>query len=647
MLITRVACCAASVAVVVALSACGGGGGGGGGGGASSPGPVIGAAADYWAADPNSVWLFNGRDNTQNTTYRNRITMGPSQVLGGRTLARFNDTLPFNDPSSVGSQYRSLDSDGIRIYLEDSPTSIDASYLELPAQIRQGSYLAFERIDAFPGGTETFQIHVDIIGFETLVLPAGTFVDALKTRHRFTVTAQDDEGNALGTAVLNLNFWYAKSVGPVKVTLDDPSAMPATDTVEELAGFIVPGIKAGVVGEFLLLDDLDSGSSALTTGRPGVASDGTGYLIAARRFDGSNAQIVATYLDSNGRAVWSKTVIDESGVTPLDGWYEHPVSVAFDGTNFWIVAKTSSLYSYTNILRQRVSPAGVLADPAGGVLIANGAWPVLASRPGSVLLVHVASAGSPTWESVLYATLFLADGTVARSEQEIARFGNASNGAAAVAVNGDRYLVTFEVADAYLLSRDLKAVRIDSTGSLLDSTPIEVSSAGEDQESSAVAPWGGTDFVSLWQDSRNYGFQNADIFGARISAGGLLLDDPAATGGVELNHEAEYRDGTAAATGVRGTLLAYTVGSYASLTTAPSGIFARVFEPNAEFSVSNPTSDGVLVGLVTNHDTSVLLMAPAAAANSESHLVVWVYNSSGTISKSVRGALVFPLYMSP
>lgn len=640
--------------VLLSLSGCGGGGGGGSSGGTAPPslGPVIGSAAEYWVDDPNAVWLFEGQDNAKtfgSKTYRNRITVGAPFTLAGRSLVPFLDTLPFNDPALVGPQYRSLDGDGIRIFLEDVPTTVAQSYTELPTQIRQGSYVAYEQTVSLPGGTETLQIVVNVIGFETLTLPAGVFRDALKVQHLFNVTEFDDIGELVGAATTTFHFWYAKGIGLIKVAIDDPSASPSLNTqVEELAGVMLPSVsvKAGVVGEFILLDNLASGSSNLTTGRPGVASDGNGYLVAARKYDGTTAQIVATYLNGDGRSVWSKAVIDQSGVTPLVSWFDEPVSTIFDGTNFWIVAKSSAQYGQTEILRQRVSPSGVLADSNSGVLVTNGFWPVLATNGSSVLLVYARFEGTPINGWILYSVLYDANGTVVRAEQSIGTLDSALE-SAAIAVNGGQYLVTYATGMPY--AQDLRAVRIDSTGTVVDTTPIAVSTAAESQNNCTVAPWGANDFVSIWADARQYGFQDADVVGTRISGSGILLDGPPNAGGVVLHRLDEMREGTASATGARGTLIAWTSGSFANplLTNAPTGIFGRMFSPGSPFAVSDPTAPGTLIGLVTENDFSVQLKAPAASANGAGHLVVWVYNSNDSLAKSIRGSLIFPPYASP
>jgi hypothetical protein len=620
--------------------------GGGGGGGTGSAGVVIGTAAEYWAADAAALWLFEGRDNAQGRGYRDRVTMGGALAIGGRTLERFEYSRPFNDPSFAGPQYRSLDADGIHAYLDVAPTSLASAYLELPAQIRQETYRAFEQTYPIAGGTETDSIDVTVAGFENLALPGGTFDKTLKVTQRYTITLTIN-GQTVG-ASSNLSIWYAKGIGIVRQVLDDPSTFPATTTyVEELAGVSLPAVRGGVIGELTLLDGLAPGVSSLTTGRPGAASDGTGFVVAARRMDVFSfaTQLVATYLDGAGRILWSQVVIDDLGLASPGSDYSDPVAVAFDGTAFWIVARTSTLNS-TTLVRQRVTPAGLLLDPSGGVAIADGVWPSLAANGSSVLLVLARNLGGPNFDWAMFATLYAADGSVLHAEQQIALPGNGNSGFASVTANAGQYLVSYEVGDP----RDVYALRIDGTGAALDPSSFVVSAAAQTQGDSAVAAWGASDFAAVWIDARNYagGLGQFDVFGSRISEAGAVLDGPPATGGVALNLRASERFGTAGAGGAAGTLLAWTGGSFVNLTTDPVGIFGRRFAPGAPLAVAAPADDGLVLGLLHIEDFGVRVMAPVAAASTAGHFVAWVHNTelSGAM-KSVRGVLVYPPVIWP
>jgi hypothetical protein len=70
---------------------------------------------------------------------------------------------------------------------------------------------------------------------------------------------------------------------------------------------------------------------------------------------------------------------------------------------------------------------------------------------------------------------------------------------------------------------DIYGARFTKEGQILDPSGIPVS----------VAPFGqtyvsltsnGTDFFAIWSDSRNFGFWQTDIYGARITANGAVID---------------------------------------------------------------------------------------------------------------------------
>lgn len=630
-------------AAVMLLVACSSGGGGGGDDPENSR-PIIGVASEYWSADTAGVWFYDGRDHQSGRTYRNRATIAPSMNLGGRTLIGFSYSLPFNDPAVAGTQYRSYETDGVHAYLEATPTDVAQSYLELPSDIRQGTYTAYRNTETAPEGTLTMQIDVTVVGFERLSLPAGDVVDALKAEQRFTATLT--AGGVTTSASSTLHLWYAKGLGIVKQTLDDPTAVPNVGTyVEELAGVMAGPTRAGVVSELRPLDDLAPAVSSLTTGRPGVASDGAGYLVAARRLNGATqeTEIVAAYVDGKGQTVWNKTAIANLGNATGTGSYDDPVAVAFNGSNFWIVARSSALNS-TTLLRQRIALDGTLLDPPGGTAIADGTWPVLASNGSSVLFLAARSEGEPLFDRGLYGTLFAPDGAPIHSEQLVALPGAGNSGYASATASGGQYLVSFQLAEP----RDIHAVRIGSTGTLLDLAPIVLSTGPNSRGNSAVAAWGATGFAALWPDARGYAGTGGgfDIYGARIDGGGSLLDGPPAGGGILLDRRASERFGVAAASGAKGSLLAWTRGSFSGSSTETSGVFARRFA-GGELAVADPASDGLLLGLASE-TPGARLMAPAVAASATGHLAVWVVNEEAAgQQKSVRGALVFPPLAAP
>jgi hypothetical protein len=75
--------------------------------------------------------------------------------------------------------------------------------------------------------------------------------------------------------------------------------------------------------------------------------------------------------------------------------------------------------------------------------------------------------------------------------------------------------------------KDVYAARVDAQGNLLDATPIVVGQGSFDQSFPEVA-WNGQNWLVVWNGGRVAGtYQTKDIFAARVSPSGVVLDTPA------------------------------------------------------------------------------------------------------------------------
>ncbi len=87
----------------------------------------------------------------------------------------------------------------------------------------------------------------------------------------------------------------------------------------------------------------------------------------------------------------------------------------------------------------------------------------------------------------------------------------------AVAFDGTNFLVVWQEG---ALTFDIKAVRVDQSGTVLDRPAIDVSSAPGTQFYPAVA-WSGSSYLVTWSDARS---GQSDIYGARVGSDGTVLD---------------------------------------------------------------------------------------------------------------------------
>ena len=104
---------------------------------------------------------------------------------------------------------------------------------------------------------------------------------------------------------------------------------------------------------------------------------------------------------------------------------------------------------------------------------------------------------------------------------------------AVVAFDGTNYLVVSTKVTSF--SHDIYGWRVTPTGQVLDEFPI--SSAAETQFLPAVS-FDGTNYMVVWTDQR-MGGQNYDIYGARVTTSGTVLD-PAGIPIATSSHAEEY-----------------------------------------------------------------------------------------------------------
>ncbi|MBM3315697.1 hypothetical protein FJY71_07680, partial [candidate division WOR-3 bacterium] len=92
---------------------------------------------------------------------------------------------------------------------------------------------------------------------------------------------------------------------------------------------------------------------------------------------------------------------------------------------------------------------------------------------------------------------------------------------AATAFDGTNFLVVW--ADQRAGSYDICGARVSPQGAVLDVPGIVVSDAPSWQRSPAVS-FDGANFLVVWADSRNTGGRVYEVYGARVSPAGVVLD---------------------------------------------------------------------------------------------------------------------------
>ncbi len=327
--------------------------------------------------------------------------------------------------------------------------------------------------------------------------------------------------------------------------------------------------SAAVLEEFLIDTSTSLAGAAYGQGEPSIAFDGTNYLVVWHDWRGGNDwDIYGARVSPLGQ------VLDSVGVaiSTAPGTELHP-AVAFDGANYMVVWEEASPNS--DLYGVRLDPSGALVDStelcisaspgrqAGPELAFDGSeyfvvWSdyrrdglspeiygarvdtsgVVLDTAGIPFLQEFRSGDLPSiafgeenylvvWSEAVYAESHIRGARVTPSGTVIDTLGlSISSGALAetrpsVAFDGVNWLVVWEDYNLDPFDADLRGVRVDTSGVVLDASDIEVSSATEAQQNPRVL-FDGRRYLVTWADSRS-GIEPS-IYGARVDTSGAVID---------------------------------------------------------------------------------------------------------------------------
>jgi len=240
---------------------------------------------------------------------------------------------------------------------------------------------------------------------------------------------------------------------------------------------------------------------------PAAAFDGTNYLVVWQDCRSSSFPVLLP--DIYGiRVNQFGGIIDSSAIAiscvPNIQWCP---AVAFDGTNYFVVWE--DMRDDVAVYGARVNQAGVVIDTQGimisGILLPGACSPAIAFDGTNYLVVF-----TDKYLMHAYGALVSPTGVVSDPFQ-ISQSMYAAN--PVVAFGDTNYLVVWGRSDIY-------AARVTPSGMVLDEFVI---SAAPDIQCSPSVAFDDTNFLVVWCDSRT-GFDSLDIYGARVSSEGVVLD---------------------------------------------------------------------------------------------------------------------------
>ncbi len=273
--------------------------------------------------------------------------------------------------------------------------------------------------------------------------------------------------------------------------------------------------QAGVV-----LDPLGIAISTATNDQdtPSITFDGTNYLTVWE--DGRHSRNIY-----GSRISRSGTVLDTGIVISNANDDQKVPSVSFDGTNYFVVWQDQRNSQNYDIYGTKVSQSGLILNPSGIAITTaanNQQEPSIAFGNSAYLIVWTDDRHDPL-DYDIYGTRVSSNGTVIDPAGSIisSRAISYTQSSSAVAFDGTNYLAVW--ADERNGDQDIYGARVNQAGLILDPASIAISTDTNNQHSPSVA-FDGNNYFVVWADERNFPAVYTDIYGARISQSGVVLD---------------------------------------------------------------------------------------------------------------------------
>ncbi len=321
---------------------------------------------------------------------------------------------------------------------------------------------------------------------------------------------------------------YPTSIQPpfdVKEAVRQFAQMPSVD-LDEPPTFLLDTFAAYVPA-------LDAQSNA------SIAYDGTNYLVVWHdgRSGYLNGDIYGARVDKNGRA------LDPAGF-PICRRPNHQgyPSVAFDGGNYLVVWQDARIDTAYDVYGARVNRAGKVLDTVGipiSPAVHAQKFPSVAFDGRNFLVVWQDCRGNGSTVDI-YASRVSSAGTVVDAAGIIVSAAGGNQVNPSIASDATSSLVVWQDYRSNPSYSDIYGARVSQSGTVLEPAGVSISVANKDQRCPALV-FGVADYLVLWNDFR--GSDSSDIYGARVSRTGVVLD----TAGIVISalaNRQEYPSGT-------------------------------------------------------------------------------------------------------
>ena len=251
---------------------------------------------------------------------------------------------------------------------------------------------------------------------------------------------------------------------------------------------------------------------------PAVAYNGIDYLVVFQ--DRRNSVETDIY---GARVTPSGNVLDPEGIaiSTAQGYQRHP-SVVSNGSDFLVVwqdlrAGTPDIYG------ARVDQNGIVLEPDGIAVCTapqSQEFPSVACDGTDYFAVWHDARDSAATQYDIYGARVRADGFLLDTNGVAIFVDTAQQIEPSVTSNGTDYFIVWEDRRAQVLS--IMGARVDSSANVLDPNGIKISGNPSMMEWLPSVAFNGTDYLAVWADDRNGTYP--DIYGARVNQYGIVLD---------------------------------------------------------------------------------------------------------------------------
>jgi len=205
------------------------------------------------------------------------------------------------------------------------------------------------------------------------------------------------------------------------------------------------------------------------------------------------------------------------------GIWGQNTAVGFDGTDFLVVWENQLGGNYSIISGARVTPQGTVLDPSG-ILISDAAF-----NRGSPALCFDGTNFLVVWQDYregysyyIYGARVTSGGQVLDPVGIVISDGPNDARSPAVGFDGANFLVAWEDYNNNVNHADIFGARVTKGGVVLDTSNLVISTNAHDQWNPAVG-FDGANFLVVWCDLVDS--TNERIYGARVTPAGTVLDN--------------------------------------------------------------------------------------------------------------------------